>query len=52
MSIFLGLYKIEFSWSIMKREKGTITMRQDGMLKALSGITTMEEVDRVSSDLA
>ncbi len=34
------------------REKGTVTMRQDGMLKALSGITTMEEVNRVASDLA
>lgn len=34
------------------KEKGTITMRQDGMLKALSGITTMEEVNRVASDLA
>lgn len=34
------------------REKGTITMRQDGMLKALSGITTLEEVNRVASDLA
>lgn len=34
------------------REKGTITMRQDGMLKALSGVTTMEEVNRVASDLA
>ena len=32
--------------------KGTITMRQDGMLKALSGVTTMTEVDRVASDLA
>ena len=32
--------------------KGTITMRQDGTLKALSGFTTMEEVNRVSSDLA
>ncbi len=32
--------------------KGTITMRQDGTLKALSGITTMEEVNRVASDLA
>ncbi|MBR3204708.1 type II/IV secretion system protein [Candidatus Saccharibacteria bacterium] len=39
---------------IMKvaKAKGTITMRQDGMLKALSGITTMKEVDRVASDLA
>jgi len=34
------------------KEKGTVTMRQDGMLKALSGITTMEEVNRVASDLA
>lgn len=38
---------------IMKtaKAKGTVTMRQDGMLKALSGITTMEEVNRVASDL-
>jgi type IV pilus assembly protein PilB len=34
------------------RLKGTITMRQDGMLKALTGITTMEEVNRVASDIA
>ncbi len=34
------------------KEKGTVTMRQDGMLKALSGITTLEEVNRVASDLA
>lgn len=33
------------------KEKGTITMRQDGMLKAVSGITTIEEVNRVASDL-
>ena len=32
--------------------KGAITMRQDGMLKALTGITTIEEVNRVASDLA
>ena len=39
---------------IMKvaKAKGVITMRQDGMLKALSGITTINEVDRVASDLA
>lgn len=39
---------------IMKvaKAKGTITMRQDGMLKALSGITSIEEVNRVASDLA
>ncbi len=36
----------------MAREKGTVTMRQDGMLKALSGTTTIEEVNRVASDLA
>ncbi len=34
------------------KEKGTITMRQDGMLKVLSGITSMEEVNRVASDLS
>lgn len=32
--------------------KGTVTMRQDGVLKALAGITTLEEVNRVASDLA
>lgn len=39
---------------IMKvaKQKGTITMREDGILKALSGITTMEEVNRVASDLS
>lgn len=38
---------------IMKVAKanGTVTMRQDGMLKALSGVTTIEEVNRVASDL-
>ena len=39
---------------IMKvaKAKGTVTMRQDGMLKALSGVTTVDEVNRVSSDIA
>ena len=39
---------------IMKiaKMKGTLTMRQDGMLKALSGVTTISEVNRVASDLA
>ena len=32
--------------------KGTVTMRQDGMLKALTGMTTIEEVNRVASDIA
>ena len=36
----------------LAREKGTITMRQDGILKALSGITTIDEVNRVASDLS
>lgn len=36
----------------LAKEKGTVTMRQDGMLKALSGITTIDEVNRVASDLA
>ena len=42
------------SSDIMKvaRMKGTITMRQDGILKALTGVTTIEEVNRVASDLA
>ena len=35
----------------LARSKGTVTMRQDGMLKVLSGITSMEEVNRVASDL-
>ncbi len=34
------------------KKKGTVTMRQDGILKALSGITSLEEVNRVASDLA
>lgn len=33
-------------------EQGMITMRQDGYLKALGGITTIEEVNRVTSDTA
>lgn len=32
-------------------EQGMITMRQDGYLKALQGITTLEEVNRVTSDV-
>ena len=36
----------------LAKEKGTVTMRQDGMLKVLSGVTTVEEVNRVASDLA
>lgn len=42
------------SSEIMKvaKEKGTITMREDGILKALSGVTTIDEVNRVASDLA
>ena len=36
----------------LAKSKGTVTMRQDGVLKALSGITTIEEVDRVASDIS
>ena len=36
----------------LAKKKGTVTMRQDGVLKALSGITTLEEVNRVASDLS
>ena len=35
----------------LAREKGTVTMRQDGILKVLSGITTIDEVNRVASDI-
>ena len=34
------------------KKKGTVTMRQDGILKVLSGITSIEEVNRVASDLS
>jgi type IV pilus assembly protein PilB len=33
-------------------EQGMITLRQDGYLKALQGITTIEEVNRVAADTA
>jgi type IV pilus assembly protein PilB len=33
-------------------EQGMVTMRQDGYLKALQGLTTIEEVNRVTSDIA
>lgn len=36
----------------LAKTKGTVTMRQDGILKALSGITSLEEVNRVASDLS
>ena len=36
----------------LAKSKGTVTMRQDGILKALSGVTTLEEVNRVASDLS
>ena len=36
----------------LAKSKGTVTMRQDGILKVLSGITTLEEVNRVASDLS
>ncbi len=32
--------------------KGMVTMRQDGYLKALQGLTTLEEVNRVAADTA
>ena len=31
-------------------EEGMITLKQDGYLKALSGITTIEEVKRVAQE--
>lgn len=36
----------------MAMQQGMVTMRQDGYLKALTGITTLEEVNRVTSDTA
>lgn len=33
-------------------QQGMITMRQDGYLKALGGVTTLEEVNRVAADTA
>lgn len=32
--------------------QGMVTMRQDGYLKALQGVTTLEEVNRVAADIA
>jgi type IV pilus assembly protein PilB len=34
------------------RAQGMITMREDGYLKALAGMTTLQEVDRVASESA
>lgn len=61
----LGLYEVmdvseEIEELILKRatsseiqrkaqEQGTVTMREDGYLKALSGLTTIEEVNRVAA---
>lgn len=36
----------------MAQHQGMITMRQDGYLKALTGLTTIEEVNRVAADAA
>ncbi|HEU5187530.1 MAG TPA: GspE/PulE family protein [Candidatus Saccharimonadales bacterium] len=33
-------------------EQGMITMRQDGYMKALSGVTTLDEVNRVAANMA
>lgn len=42
------------SSEIQKRavEEGMITMRRDGYLKALGGLTTLEEVNRVAANMA
>lgn len=36
----------------LAQQKGMVTMRQDGYLKVLQGVTTLEEVNRVTSDIA
>lgn len=33
-------------------EQGMVTMRQDGYMKAIAGLTTLEEVNRVAADTA
>ena len=33
-------------------QQGMVTMRQDGYLKALQGMTTLEEVNRVAANMA
>lgn len=33
-------------------EQGMVTLRQDGYLKALTGVTSLDEVNRVASDMA
>lgn len=64
----LGLYEVmdvtdEIQGLIVKRatsaeiqrkaiEQGMVTMRQDGYLKALQGLTTLEEVNRVAANMA
>lgn len=64
----VGLYEVmditpEIQGLIVKRatsseiqrkaqEQGMVTMRQDGYLKALQGLTTLEEVNRVTSDMS
>jgi type IV pilus assembly protein PilB len=42
------------SYEIQRKaqQQGMVTMRQDGYLKVLQGITTIEEVNRVTSDTA
>lgn len=39
----------EILWEEFNNQ-GSITMREDGVLKALRGVTTMEEVERVTAD--
>jgi type II secretory ATPase GspE/PulE/Tfp pilus assembly ATPase PilB-like protein len=34
----------------MAQKKGMVTMYQDGLLKAMDGITTIEEVERVVAE--
>jgi type IV pilus assembly protein PilB len=36
----------------MAMKQGMVTMRQDGYLKALQGLTTLEEVNRVAANMA
>ena len=51
ISLSGGTFLISGSTNGIFSEKGTVTMREDGILKALSGITTIDEVNRVASDI-
>jgi type II secretory ATPase GspE/PulE/Tfp pilus assembly ATPase PilB-like protein len=44
-----GELKGDILWEEFYRQ-GAITMREDGVIKVLKGVTTMEEVERATAD--